>query len=1404
MHAAALRLVGVVSEQNAPELLEGATIFARLHPEHELQLRTTEQLDQLTDAELRALLGDADAVLLCAVFGDTATRVGRALTQRSPRTVFALSSDAGLLRRSRDAGGLVFDGVADAVLHEATVGLGDSREPVADVARLTRAHPALGPWFEARAYWTARGAPNLAQLMVFVLGRAGAALRARPVQPVAPVRYLRGGREVEAAELGLVRGRPSVAVLDYDTGSRPGDAEVHAALCAHLERAELQCFSVLARWGAPSVAALEALPQLTRGAPLHALVLLQDFVVGGGEGRERATELLGRLDVPVIKGLRLPDRSEAAWRLSEDGLAWDSVHYRVAMPELQGAGQGVVVAAAGPVVADARTGLQLHQLQPIDEELRSLSARVQRWSRLRTLRNADKRIAVVYYNHPPGRHNIGADNLDVPATLFELLHTLKANGYDVGDALPRTQDELLQRILASGVNLPSDRGQLAELAATAQTVSAASYAATFGALPEAVQTAVTSGPLSLLLARVEGQHDPAERVLVEALVSRTLGDVQHLTEGARHRARDRAMRLLEQLGDAYAAALAGRGAWDDVRRLTRAIEATGIEGLRGWGPAPGRVMVSDGSLVIPGLRFGNVFMGPQPPRGWELDEELLHANLAFPPPHQYLAFYEYLRSEFRADVLVHVGRHSTYEFLPGPRVGLAATDFSRLCVGDLPSVYLYIVDGVGEGIQAKRRGLATIVDHLTPSLATSPLYDDLLGLRQLVESFEAAAGGEEGNAVRARAVLAMRARVTELGLREELSESMRGELEVRGIGFDQVDDELLVHEVGHYLTHLQEQFMPFGLHVFGRAWEAPAVDRMLASMAGDGRVDPAWRRALRASPDAERAALLTALEGRFVEPGSGNDPVRTPEVLPTGRNFHALDGAQLPTPTAWALGAELAAEARRDNPVPSGEGDAVILWASDTVRDEGAMVAFGLDLLGVRPVWNARGVLRSIERQPLSDGRMRRDVTFVTSGLFRDLYANLLVWLDRAVLLALDGSSATIRAQHPELSQALSAALLPLGELAAGGSEPLAQNLVAARWVVDAAASLADGQAPAVAGRTATLRLFGNAPGGYGAGINRLAERSGAFRERRELAAAYERRMGHAYGVDQQGAPAHAAFARRLASTRHTYLGRASNLYGLLDNNDGFDYLGGLSVAVEHASGHVPDGHVVQHASADEAHMEALPHALLTELRARHLNPTYLHALMNHGYAGARTMGSEFMENLWGWQVTNPDIVQSWVWDEVDRVYLRDGHELGLTEFLASGPNAHVKTNMLAIMLVAAQRAYWDAPPERVDAIAREFAALVLESGLPGSGHTKPDHPVMAFVRERLPEDTREAFDAALAAAQQPEVAASDNESPSTVREVSVDDGAAGEVSAPQAVMAGVGVLALAFLLGLRRGRRAR
>src|SRR5690606_26066723 len=118
-----------------------------------------------------------------------------------------------------------------------------------------------------------------------------------------------------------------------------------------------------------------------------------------------------------------------------------------------------------------------------------------------------------------------------------------------------------------------------------------------------------------------------------------------------------------------------------------------------------------------------------------------------------------------------------------------------------------------------------------------------------------------------------------------------------------------------------------------------------------------------------------------VAPGKGNDPIRNPEVLPTGRNFHALNGSLLPTRVGYELGARLAAEARaRDR--TGGGSEAVVLWASDTVRDEGAVVAFGLDMLGVRPVWNSRGIVEGLERLPLTEGRERRDLVFTTSGLF--------------------------------------------------------------------------------------------------------------------------------------------------------------------------------------------------------------------------------------------------------------------------------------------------------------------------------------------------------------------------------------------------------------------------------------
>jgi cobaltochelatase CobN len=277
--------------------------------------------------------------------------------------------------------------------------------------------------------------------------------------------------------------------------------------------------------------------------------------------------------------------------------------------------------------------------------------------------------------------------------------------------------------------------------------------------------------------------------------------------------------------------------------------------------------------------------------------------------------------------------------------------------------------------------------------------------------------------------------------------------------------------------------------------------------------------------------------------------------------------------------------------------------------------------------------------------------------------------------------------------------------------------------------------------------VFGDAPGAYGTGVNRLTERSGAWRGRDEIGAAYRNRMGHAYGLDAAGEAQHAAFDAALDGIARTYHGRASNLYGLLDNNDAFDYLGGLSLAVEGRTGRVPDALILQHAQPGRADVEPLAASLLGELRGRFLNPAWLKPLMEHGYAGARTMGQEFLENLWGWQVTRPDLVKNWAWDEVKSVYLDDAHGLGLPQFLAQRHNAHVKAHMLAIFMVAAEKGYWKTDPATIRRLGGELARLVAANGLPGSGHTAPDHPMWQWLAPRLDGADAQALGATLARA---------------------------------------------------------
>lgn len=291
-----------------------------------------------------------------------------------------------------------------------------------------------------------------------------------------------------------------------------------------------------------------------------------------------------------------------------------------------------------------------------------------------------------------------------------------------------------------------------------------------------------------------------------------------------------------------------------------------------------------------------------------------------------MGFYHWLRDHYQADALVYVGRHSTREFLPRRRAGLTRDDYPDLLGGDLPLIYPYIVDGVGEGIQAKRRALGVMISHLTPPLAATELYDELLELRQLVETWESA--NEPDSPTRERALKMLREKIQVLDISDDLEQEIAGEmgLSVEEVSLDELSPDLLVHEAGHYVTDMQEHFMPLGLHVFGRDWSTDMVDTMLDSMAGKaGKPEPAWRTDLEASPASERTSFLNALNGRFVAPGQGNDPLRTPAVLPTGRNFHALSDDLIPTRVAWSLAKELVEEARATKTAPQNKA---MRWCS--------------------------------------------------------------------------------------------------------------------------------------------------------------------------------------------------------------------------------------------------------------------------------------------------------------------------------------------------------------------------------------------------------------------------------------------------------------------------------------------
>ncbi len=266
-----------------------------------------------------------------------------------------------------------------------------------------------------------------------------------------------------------------------------------------------------------------------------------------------------------------------------------------------------------------------------------------------------------------------------------------------------------------------------------------------------------------------------------------------------------------------------------------------------WGEPPDR------PFAIPGAEFGNVLVTVQPPRGFGMDPSKVYHDSDLQPPHDYFAFYAWLRGAFDADAVVHLGTHGSLEWLPGKTVGLDAESAPDALVADLPNVYPYIVNNPGEGTQAKRRSYATVVDYLTPPMASAGTYDELAELEELAGRYREA-GGEAGETVERL----LREKIDDLDLAVELG--IDGEIEeaadVRGpdeagttlaegvVEGEEVDIDELVERVHAYLTDVKTTQIRMGLHTMG---EPPADDRLVEYLVALTRLENPGAPSLRES-----------------------------------------------------------------------------------------------------------------------------------------------------------------------------------------------------------------------------------------------------------------------------------------------------------------------------------------------------------------------------------------------------------------------------------------------------------------------------------------------------------------------------------------------------------------------------
>jgi cobaltochelatase CobN len=878
---------------------------------------------------------------------------------------------------------------------------------------------------------------------------------------------------------------------------------------------------------------------------------------------------------------------------------------------------------------------------PDPERCARVAGIAMRHARLRAIPASDKRVAIVFSAYPTKHARIGnAVGLDTPASAVALLRAMREVGYRVGD-------------------LPG-------------------------------------------LDACDG--DP----LVHALIERGGQDRDWLTD-------------FQLAGNPVRVPAATYRAWFDT--LPAEFTARVVEH---WGPPPGELFVDRGDIVIAALQADNVVLMVQPPRGFGDNPVAIYHDPDLPPSHHYLAAYHWLDTGFGADAIVHLGKHGNLEWLPGKTLGMSAGCGADAALGDLPLIYPFLVNDPGEGTQAKRRAHAVLVDHLIPPMARAETYGDIARLEQLLDEHATIAALDPAK------LPAIRQQIWTLIQAAKMDHDL-GLAERPG---DEQFDGMLLHLDG-WLCEIKDVQIRDGLHVLGQVptgeqqldlvlailrarqlWagersvpglrqalgiaedgtdDRAAVDAaesaargLVSALAGRGwdpgcvdelTDDPGVRAILRfaatevvprlAGTSGEIDQVLRALDGRFIASGPSGSPLRgLVNVLPTGRNFYSVDPKAVPSRLAWETGAAMADSllARyRDDYGRWPESVGLSVWGTSAMRTAGDDIAEVLALLGVRPRWDEAS-RRVTGMEPIAIGELGRpriDVTVRISGFFRDAFPHVVTMLDDAV------------------------------RLVAGLDEPPEHNHIRAHFTADLTEHGDE--------RRAATRIFGSAPGTYGAGLLQLID-SRNWRDDADLAQVYTAWGGFAYGREMNGRPATDDMNRQYRRIAVAAKNTDSREHDIADSDDYFQYHGGMVATVRALTGRDPAAYIGDNTRPDAVRTRSLSEETSRVFRARVVNPRWMAAMRRHGYKGAFEMAAT-VDYLFGYDAT-AKVMADWMYEQLTEQYVFDDVN---RKFMADA-NPWALHGMAERLLEAIGRGMWAHP--RGDTVEGLRRALLETEGV--------------------------------------------------------------------------------------------